>query len=232
MKDRLLVDQAQPQRHGGSGSEEQTGVLTCAVIASDSGIRAVIEASLNPQGLEPKGVSSLGELLSIVRDVPVAGILLELVTSIRSSPEEKEAAHELTRFYPFARCKLVGQEIRVIGEGNSLEAFAERCRQFDSRTLRRETRERKNLAVYLSPDHALDDAEKCVTIDVSKGGCFVYSSREWKVGDRVWLRFFRDEVVIPGTVCFWRAWGGNTGIPGIGVRFDVESPSTKAESHH
>lgn len=164
--------------------------------------------------------------MGIVRDVPIGGILLELMTSIQSSPEEKEASNEFARVYPFARFRLVGRDIRILGEGNSLEAFAQRCRNFNPRTLRRDIRISRHLAVYLSRDPGFEDSEKAVTINVSEGGCFVYTSREWKIGDYVWLRLPAEEITIAATVCFWRAWG-HKGTPGIGVRFNVESPLTE-----
>jgi hypothetical protein len=206
------------------------GVLTCVVIASDAGIRSVIEASLEPLGLHVKGLSSPGDLMGIVRDVPIGGILLELMTSIQSSPEEKEASNEFARVYPFARFRLVGHDVRILGEGNTLEAFAQRCRNFNPRILRRDIRISRNLAVYLSRDPGFEDSEKAVTINVSKGGCFVYTSRDWRIGDYVWLRLPGEEITIVATVCFWCAWG-QKGTPGIGIRFNVESPLAASNSH-
>ena len=195
------------------------GVATCVVVASSDDVRRVIAASLEDLGLDVRAVSALGELPVIVKEVAVGGILLELATSIQSSPEEKEEAHEITRLYAFARFRLLGDEVRILGAGNSLEAFAERCRQSRPRVTRREARERRHLGVYVSGDPGFEDAEKTVTIDISKGGCFVYSSREWRVGDSVWLRFPGEEADFSGTVRFWREWGNDREIPGIGIRF-------------
>lgn len=200
------------------------------VIASETYVRTVVEASLRHLGLDTRGVGSLGELAAIVRDLPVGGILLELVTSIKSSPEEKEVTNELAHVYPFARFRLVGQDIRILGEGNSLDGFAQRCLHFNPRILRREARNARHVAVYLSRKPGFEDAEKAVTINMSEGGCLVFSSREWEIGDPVWLRFPGDEIAISGTVRFWRAWG-HKGAPGIGVQFNVESPSTEPDPH-
>jgi len=195
-------------------------VATCVVIASDADVRSVIEAGLKHLGLDTRGISSLGELPAIVRDVPVGGILLELVTSLKSSAEEKEEAKEVLHLYPFARFRLVGDQINILGDGNSIEDFAARCRQAMPRVIRREARECRYLAVYLSADDGFEDAEKTVTINVSKGGCFVYSNREWRIGNCVWLRFLGQESAVSGTVRFWREWGNDEGIPGVGVKYD------------
>ena len=197
-------------------------MATCVVIASSAQVRSVLEASLHDLRLQVRAISTLGELPTIAREAPVGGILLELTTSLQSPPEEKEATHEILRLYPFARFRLNGKTISTLGDGNSLEQFAERCRQFRPRVTRREVRERRHLAVYLGRDASLKDAEQTVTIDMSLGGCFVFSSRTWRVGDCVWLRFSGEEMARSGTVCFWRAWGSSGGIPGIGIRLDVE----------
>jgi PilZ domain-containing protein len=198
------------------------GTVTCVVIAGSADVRSAMEAPLRSLGLDVKGLASLGELASTLKDVQVGGILLELATAIKASPEDKEAANELMRFYPFARFRVIGEEVKVLGEEKSLEAFARQCGQFKPRGLRRETRENKHLAVYLSTDHLFDDAEEAVTINVSKGGCFVYSVREWRIGSSVWLRFLGDQVAISGNVCYWHAWGNNKVIPGIGIKFSAE----------
>lgn len=198
-------------------------MATCVVIASSAEVRRVVEDLLEDLGLDPLPVPSLGELLGVVKDVPVGGILLELGTSIKSSPEEKKAANEIARLYPFARFRVIGEEIRIHGDENSLEEFARRCQRSEPRVIRRETRVFRYLSVYLWRDQIPDDAEKTITINVSGGGCFIYSSRDWAIGDRVWLRMADGETAVSGTVRFWRAWGQNNGVPGIGVKFDVES---------
>jgi hypothetical protein len=199
-------------------------VVTCVVIALDAEVRANVEAALKPHGLEARGIASLTELRAVVTSIPVGGILLELATSIKSSPLEKEASNELLGLFPFARFRLAGQEVSILGDEKSLEEFAQRCLRFKSRIVRRTHRESRYFAVYLSPDGQFEDAEKTVTINVGSGGCFAYSSREWKIGDRVWLRLHGEETVYSGSVCFMRSWGNNSAIPGIGLKFDVTPP--------
>jgi len=90
--------------------------------------------------------------------------------------------------------------------------------------MRKHAREARHLAVYLSPDEGFADAEKCVTLDVSEGGYFVYSVRLWNVGDHVWLKFPDQESVLSGIVRSFRPWGNNRFLPGIGVQVDQEQP--------
>jgi hypothetical protein len=99
------------------------------------------------------------------------------MTSIKASQNDKEATHHLVEFYPFAKFKLVGKEVMVLGKARSLEEFVHGCGQFNPRTIRRGTREIGHLAVYLSSDDTFDNAEKPVTVNISEAGCFVYSIR-------------------------------------------------------
>jgi len=204
--------------------ERNECVVMCVVMAFDAEIRKLLEAQLRPLGLEAKGISSLGELPAVVTCTPVGGILLELATSVRSTPQEKDATHALLQLFPFARFRVTGSEVRILGDEKSLEEFALRCQQFEARIARRDSRENKYLAVYLSRDSRFEDAEKTITINVGKSGCFVYSNREWKPGETVWLRLSGDETALSGTVRYCHPWGNNKTIPGIGLQLNTTLP--------
>jgi len=115
-------------------------MTVCVVIAQREDTRNVIAASLKSLGMEVAGLASLGELPSVLEKMPVCGILLELATSIKASRPEKEATNDQLQLYPFARFKIVGKEIRVLGKGKSLATFVQHCRQFTSKN-----RESRNL---------------------------------------------------------------------------------------
>lgn len=191
------------------------------VVALIDETRNAIAAALEALGMEVRLLASLGELQAILQDVPVSGILLDLVTSTKASFQEKQSSHELIQLYPHVRLKIVGNEILILGKEKSLESFVDDCRQFKPRTIRKSPRKIRHIAFLLSADGTFGDAEKVVTLNISEGGCFVYSTREWSVGDRVWLRFIDNEVVISGTVRWWQPWGNNKKIPGIGVKLDA-----------
>ncbi|HUK30910.1 MAG TPA: PilZ domain-containing protein [Candidatus Acidoferrum sp.] len=168
-------------------------------------------------------MASLGELPATLTKLPASGILLEVAASIKATQHDKEATHHLMELYPFAKFKLVGKEVMIFGKARSLGEFVHQCARFKPRTIRRETRETKHFAVYLSAEDTFEDAEQSVTINISQSGCFVYSIRQWSVGDRVWLRFLGNDFAICGTVFSWQPWGNNKLIPGIGIKLDVET---------
>lgn len=196
------------------------GIATCVVVALSEDVRNIVAAGLRSLGVEVTLLASPEELPTTLDKIPACGILLEVITSIKASPQAKKAIQELAEFYPFGKFKLAGNEVLILGK-ESLQSFVHDCQQFNPRTLRKDTRHSAYLAVHLSADAKFEDAEKVVTVNVSDRGCFVYSIREWNAGDRVWLRFLGDDADICGTVCAWQPWGNNKSMPGIGIKLDV-----------
>jgi len=195
-------------------------MMKFVVVALADTTRNAIGASLEAMGMEARLLSSLGELQATLQEIPVSGILLDLITSTRSSFEEKQSTHELIQLYPNARFKIVGNDVLILGKEKSVEGFVNDCRRFKPRMIRKSPRRIRHIAFYLSANDSFDDAEKVVTLNISDGGCFVYSTREWNVGDRVWLKFIDNDIVICGMVRWWQPWGNNKMIPGIGVQLD------------
>jgi hypothetical protein len=195
------------------------GTAKCVVVALSGEVRTTVAAQLKSLGVDATLVASPDELTAVLENIPACGILLEVITSIKASPQAKSAIQELSEFYLFGKFKLAGSEVLILGK-ESLQSFVHECQQFNPRTLRKDTRHNAYLAVHLCADAKFEDAEKVVTTNVSDRGCFVYSIREWTAGDRVWLRFLGDDADICGTVCAWQPWGNNKTMPGIGIKLD------------
>jgi hypothetical protein len=193
---------------------------TCVVVALNEKTRDFIAVSLKTLEMKAVLLSSLGELRGTLGTVSVCGILLELASAITASEQDKKDTAELFELYPFAKFRLLDNTVRILGD--TLPGFVDKCRRFNPRTIRRGMREVRYLGVYLSADETFKDAEKVVTANISPGGCFVYSAREWGVGSRVWLKYFGDEAVVCGTVCSSQPWGNNKLLPGIGIRLDKD----------
>lgn len=194
--------------------------MNLVVIANDEGKHKTIAAQLKADDINLIAISALSELPQLLKEIPVSGILLDLVTSTRSSSNDKEATNELIQLYPHAKVKIINDEVLVLGSGVSLEQFAEDCKKFKPRTIRKSERKIRHIAFLLSADSSFENYEKVVTLNISDGGCFVYSVSEWQEGDRVWLRFIDNDSVMTGVVRWWQPWGNNKKMPGIGIKFD------------
>lgn len=199
--------------------------MTCVVIALNEYARDIISASLKSLGSEVVLLNSLGELSATLQQTPTSGILVELATAIRATPQEKASTKDLIELYPYDKFKVTGNVVQMLGR-ISVGKFVDECLHFTPRRIRKEPRQVKYLAVQISADGTFQDAEKAVTANVSTSGCFVYSAREWNIGDRVWLRFLDNEADFQGTVRSWLPWGNNKYIPGIGIELDPNEDGT------
>jgi Tfp pilus assembly protein PilZ len=194
--------------------------MMIVVIARDADTQNIIASSLKSEGANVTVLSALGDLPAVLKDIPVNGILLELITSTRSTSQEKQDTNDLIQFYCCARFKFVDNQVRILGHGMTLEQFVSDCRVAKPRTIRKNVRKVRHIALLLSADDEFTSAEKTVTIDISDEGCFVFSSEEWGIGDRVWLRLLDNDCVLTGTVRSWQPWGNNKKMPGIGIQLD------------
>jgi hypothetical protein len=196
----------------------------CIVVAFSQATREYVAASLKSRGIEAVLLASLEELPRTLENSQVSGILLEVKSLIIAPERDKAAVKDFLDLYPFAKFRLAGDQILIAGE--TLDGFVEKCRLFAARSIRKSVRKAKYLAVYLAADATFKDAEQVVTVNVSDTGVFVYSVREWKAGERVWLQFPGHPRAICGTICSIRPWGNNSTLPGIGVRVDSGDSSS------
>jgi len=192
----------------------------CVVVAHSEATRDFLALSLKSKGMNAVLLASLAELPGALEAAAVCGILLELTSAIKASAQEKRITQDFVELYPSAKFRLAADQVLIVGE--TLDGFVDRCLKFEPRWARKFPRVAKYLAVYISADETFMDSEKTVTTDASEGGYFVYSSREWRIGTRVWLRFPGHKVALRGTVRSFRPWGNNEWLPGIGIELDTK----------
>ncbi|HXE94856.1 MAG TPA: PilZ domain-containing protein [Dongiaceae bacterium] len=191
------------------------------VIANNEKKRKAIIKALENEGGSSIELSSLAELQAILKEVPVCGIILDLITSTKATAQEKLETNSLIQLYPNLKVKVIEDNLITLGNGMSMRKFVQDCQAFKPRTIRKSIRRDRHIAFLLSADSKFTVAEKVVTLNISDDGCFIYSTNDWRVGDRVWLHFIDNECVMSGIVCWWQPWGNNKKMPGIGIRFDV-----------
>lgn len=193
------------------------------VVAKNEDTRAFVAASLQSKGVDALLLASLSDLTRTLQDNSVNGILLELTTLVTASQADKQVVQEVLEFFPNAKFKVADNDLRVLS--HSLEDFVAECNRFKARPIRRCPRKERVLAVYLSADESFEHAEKAVTANISASGIFVYSPHDWNIGERVWLRFPENDVVLSGVIRTFHSWGNNRYIPGIGIKLDQPGES-------
>lgn len=171
------------------------------------------------------------------------GLAIDFKTALQSSPSEKIFFSEQEAIFPVIRLGKDPANNQIIGivRGHALDTdqifpffVHEKCREFPSRGIRRDKRERRHLSVWVSDHSDMEEAStiKAVTMDVSTGGLFIISITTKPLNEIVWIRVkeFEDSSPVRGTVCWGREWGKTIWqVPGYGIRFDGLSDSQHAD---
>jgi len=194
--------------------------LKLVIIANDTDIRQKVAAAIAMVGDESIALTALADLPELLKKVPVSGIIIELATSARANPREKQETNALIQLYPNTKVRWTNDELVFFGQGATFKEFIQDCRSFTPRTVRKAERRIRHIAFLLADNREFEHAEKVVTLNISDGGCFVFSTKDWHVGEKVWLQFADNKSVITGTVRWWQPWGNNKKMPGIGICFD------------
>ncbi|OEU77516.1 MAG: hypothetical protein BA869_12390 [Desulfuromonadales bacterium C00003107] len=175
---------------------------------------------------------------------PFNGLILDVLTTAKTSQKEKTLIQEVSEYYPslLMRWNTATQKARGLVYGEILDKedplgdFITRfCRPERALVYRENKRYDIHFNALLSLDKGLSKelVEKTVTLDLSRGGCFIISSRNWQNIDHAWLRLLelRDPSPIRVQLCCYVPWGAQARIPGIGVKFIDLQPSQQQEIH-
>lgn len=197
-------------------------MLAIVIVAKNEDALKTIMETVQAEGVNAIASHSLADLPAILKGVATSGVLLDLVTSAKSTAQEKLETNDLLQLFPHAKIKIVGSDVRILGDSRSLQQFIYDCRSFTPRVIRKNKRLTQHISAFLSADSQFTSAEKTVIFNFSDDGCFIYCTGDWKVGANVWLRFIENDCVVQGVVRWQQPWGNNKKLPGIGVEFDFE----------
>jgi Tfp pilus assembly protein PilZ len=210
------------------------------LVCSEGVARDKYQEGLRNSGVQLDTVSSLEELYDAMVKTPYNGVLIDIITKIRASQDEKVLIHTVLEEFPLVQLKW-DDELGIIksiflGQVKScgtLEDFInQECRRFNARKIRSSIRKNINLNVTLAGDHHFHEnsVAHTTTINMSKGGCFLLSVQKWERGDHAWfiINDLKDHTPIQGTVRWQIEWGKSMNIPGIGIEFqDIKEVQLK-----
>lgn len=214
------------------------------VVVKGEEARTAYEEALCQIGVGVDTAGSFAEALEKSIDHAYSGMVIDILTLVRSSKEEKLIAYDCINLYPSIRVKWDGRKKEIIlslleqsfspSTESSLRYFVEhRCRNFPARSLRRHHRTNLCLSLLLCGGESFSEAEavKTFTVNISRGGAFVHAAHPFPRGEHVWLRLceLTDSTPIRATVRWAIEWGSGRTIPGIGVRFESLTESQGAE---
>ena len=208
------------------------------LISSNDKDSEIYESAIRALGVKVTAVSSLKDLNEEVKDLFFNGVVMDMSTKIMALKNDREFIYTTLRKFPVAHLTL-GKEtgkIRLFYPGQppgaTLEDFFEReCQAFTPRRLAHHIRKVLHFNVLLSRYPEMVDCEKTISVDVSEGGCFVFSAQEWTTGDMAWLKILElsQHDPIGARVRRFARWGEAMQVPGIGLQFDEMNPVQRRE---
>lgn len=198
-------------------------------------------AALEPYGIQVDIIESPARLFTKMTATAYNGLLVDLKTKVKASDRAKAVIHDAVDQIPVVQLKWdqKNNQVRSFHFGRSrnsgtLESFInEECRQFEARPLRRSARRPSHFNILLAKtgqDSHLDPAPT-VTVNVSIGGCFVYTIDDYEIDSRITMVFeeLSDQTPVAGTVRWKRPWGESMQIPGIGIELGEMPPAQLEE---
>lgn len=210
---------------------EETRIL---MVVNEPEAREAYRQALDRIGVAYHTAGSFNEVLRMSIDCAYSGLLIDLLTLVRCSKEEKSIAYDCINFYPSLRVKwdTRSKSMSLSPQERSLHCNAEtglsyfiesRCQPFPARSMRKFKRKESYLPLAFAAS-ASPDAEKAktFTVNISQGGAFVHTVEKLPKGTPVWLSFLEQagQPPILALACWSIEWGSCRSIPGVGVRFD------------
>ncbi|HYA15185.1 MAG TPA: PilZ domain-containing protein [Syntrophales bacterium] len=202
-------------------------ILVCREGAS----RQIYHQETKSDDVEVDIVSSYNELFKNMINIPYHGIMIDMLTIMKASKEEKDIAHEVLQAFPTVLLNWDRESgsIRTIPLGkasssDTLNNFINvDCRHFEARSIHLYMRKNIHFNVMLSREETMSKEflERTVTLNVSKSGCFLFSVQDWSNIRNVYfvIKELQDKTPIVGEIRWSVEWGKTMAFPGIGIRF-------------
>jgi Tfp pilus assembly protein PilZ len=201
--------------------------------------RALYDRIIRRSGARVDAVASIEEFKGAVTTSAYNGIVIDIPTKIQALNRHKDLVNSILERFPVIQ---VNQEkgtgrIRALRYGRHQrhgvleDLVRDACLREPARRFRAAPRYGLHFNLLLARDRGFDagEIERTVTINISAGGCFIYTTARYQIGQRVWIRIqeLYDKTPIACDVVHNRRWGREMAMPGIGVRFDALTPGRR-----
>lgn len=207
------------------------------LVCQDEADQKAYLKALDPFGIQIDIIESPARLFTKMTATAYNGLLVDLKTKVKASDRAKAVIHDAVDQIPVVQLKWDPKngQVRSFHFGRSkaagtLESFIEEeCRQFEARPLRRSARRPAHFNIEL--DRTGRDprggATLTVTVNVSIGGCFVYTIDDYEIDSEITMvmKELKDQTPVQGIVRWRRPWGEGMQIPGIGVQLGDMPPA-------
>lgn len=215
----------------------ETPVTPLVLLVCRSASRSQLyRAVLDRKGVACLMVTSLKEVPALAAGTALSGLLLDMPVMVKATPQERLTLEDMQRALPCAYLNIAPatDSIKLMmvnnlqGTATTIEEFAELSARFSPRCVVPKDRTTLHLHTLLQYDCETAPSVKTVTLDLSSGGCFLFSvDPQLQTGISLSLQFIGldDPAPIIVRVC-WRNPFGTPGKPGpgVGAKFVQISP--------
>lgn len=197
--------------------------------------------ALERLGVSCVGLADLKGAPALAAQTPMNGIAIDMPVQIKASPGDKALVEDMMLALPSAYLNILPatDTIRVLtatgtqGTFHTFEQFVAACTNFVGRVVRPKDRTELNLNALLYHGTATDASqERTATINVSPGGCFLFSCHPgYHVEQLVRIEFVNlaDHTPIIASIRWLQPWGTSHLLPGIGVQFERITEAQQTE---
>ncbi len=208
------------------------------LIVQDDKKRQRYQDLLAQYGVQVFVVSSFLDLSEDICQHTYHGIFLDIQTKMSAIRENRDYVYGLLEKFPVAQLKIDEKTGDVTSfyynqqPGDTpLDFIKNRCQNFVPQKIRSDERKDLHLNVRLFKHPDERRPELTATRNISKGGCFIFSTRRWIEGSDVWIDIHElsDHTLILAQIRKVVSWGQSRHVPGIGVEFKKISESQSEE---
>ena len=222
--------------------QKDASMIKLLLLSSNSEAVSACQQTLEERGANCAWAGDVVDMHRQLVSTPFNGLILDVLTTARIAQKDRALVQEVSEYYPtlLLRWNKASQKVRglvfgeILDKEDPLGDFVERfCQAERALTFRENRRYDIHFNVLLSPeqDFSGELVERTVTLDLSRGGCFIISSRDWKNINQAWIRILElsDPTPIRVQLCSRVPWGEQTRIPGIGIKFIDLQPTQQQE---
>ncbi len=203
------------------------------LIVQDGTGRDLYRRVIGRTGARVDTVAAIADFQGAVAQKAYNGIVVDIPTKIQALNRHKDLINSILDRFPVIqvnqekttgriRALLYGQHER---QGDLQDLIRDTCLSRPPRRFRANPRCDAHFNVLLARtrDFAMGNTERSVTLNISRGGCFIITTARHQIGQRVWIRIMEmdDKTPIACEVIHKRTWCQAMAIPGIGVRFET-----------
>lgn len=176
-------------------------------------------------------LEQLNDIPTKTGKIPFNGLIIDLPMYVKATYMEKVHIDESIHAMPSAVINFKDKSAHILmvecryGIAKTIEDLISVCILHQPRVVYPRDRIDMHLNARLSVSRQLsDDAERTCTMNVSKGGCFLFTVEfdRFEQEMSVFFEFpvLKDRTLIVGKVRWKREWGTTHSAPGIGISFE------------